>query len=139
MRSFKTWRAAFALAVLALAGAMALAAPGGKGGKSKGDVDGENDHPNKAKWVWKLFNAKGKEADRGTFVGHRSGEIFHAKKKIGSFKVPGKGQVKATFTEGKLSGKVEMRLTKAKPRTYEGELERKGGDKVKLVVELIED
>jgi hypothetical protein len=121
--------------------ATALSAPQDKGGKRKGDLDGVNDMPERARWEWTLFNKKGKAVETGTFMGYRSGEIKVGKqqKPIGTYTVPGKKQVKATFTTGKLEGTAELRLTKPKPVTFEGDLVRKDGSKQKLVVEIIND
>ena len=135
-----TLRLAVVTAALAVAFATAPTAVGDPPAKQKGDADGHNDHPNKARWEWKILDNQGKSTQTGTFMGYRDGTVKHGKeqKQIGSFKTE-QGQLKVKFTSGPLAGEATMVLAERKPIKYSGELTKGDGSKVKLVVEIIND
>jgi hypothetical protein len=124
---------------------VATAQPQGKAkdkhapGKKLSDLDGKDDKPGRARWEWTLGEGKGKNAEKGTFRGYLSGEIFHGQKQIGTYTVEGKKRVKAEFTEGPLKGTADLRVTQAKPATFAGDLVRPDGKKEKLVLVIIND
>ncbi len=132
-----------ALVPAVLACGTATAAPKDKKDKDRpgktGDPDKENDLKGRARWVWTLSNEQGKVVDRDTFRGYRSGEVFHAKKRIGTWRSGGPTVILVTFTDGKLKGSTTLQQTKAVPPTYQGDLVRSGGKKFKLLDELLED
>ena len=142
----RTWTRGLCLAA-ATAAVVVLAGGGGPGAaadppaKKKGDADGENNHPDKARWEWKLLDKKGKSTETGTFFGYRTGEIKHGKdqKQIGSFTAKG-NEVTAKFEKGPLKGgTAELKLAERKPLKYRGTFTR--GDKTKsdITVEIIND
>ena len=134
MRRLSIWSLCLALAsavpVCGTASAEARDNPKDKG----------NQLPGRARWEWKLFNAKGNEVDAGTFTGTVTGEVKKGDKVIGSWTAPAIDKVSVTFTDGPLKGKAELTQTKADPPTFEGEptLADKEG-KHKLVIKLVVD
>jgi hypothetical protein len=125
------------------ASGLALAEPQGRPKeRPKGklsDLDGKDDKPGRARWEWTLGGGKGKKAEKGTFRGYLSGEIYHSEKQIGTYTIESKKRVKADFKEGPLKGTAELHVTRAKPATFEGELVRHNGKKEKLVLVIIDD
>jgi len=108
--------------------------------KSKFDPDSVNNLEGRARWNWVIHNAKGKgkALDSGTFMGYRTGQIYHGKNQIGTYKKVGPKQVSVTFTAGPLQGTADLRMTNPMPVTFEGDLVQKTGRR-KLVVEIRND
>lgn len=59
-----------------------------------GDADREDDLKGRARWIWTLRDEKGTLVDRDTFTGYQSGEIVHAKKRIGTWRPGGPNKVR---------------------------------------------
>jgi hypothetical protein len=126
--------------VAALLAGAALAGPQGKDKKGSGkgvDANKKNDKPGRARWEWTL--GEGKKAEKGTFRGYHSGEIFHAERQIGTYTMEGKKAVKAEFTAGRLKGTAHLQLLQAKPAVYVGDLVRPDGQKEKLYIKVLWD
>lgn len=111
-----------------------------KTGKSKVDPDGKDDKKGRARWEWILSDTKGKELARGTIDADVQGTVYHGKSTIGSFtQSGGNSQLKVKFSEGRLKGTAELRLTVKKPATYEGELSRADGARERLFFVIVDD
>lgn len=94
----------------------------------------------RARWEWKILDAKGKSEEAGTFMAYQNGDIKHGKKqeKVGSF--TGKlNKIAATFTKGPLKGEVKLKLSERKPVAYRGELIRADETKADVEVVIIND
>jgi hypothetical protein len=105
----------------------------------RGDPDNRNDLPGRAQWEWKLFNAKGKLIDKGKFTAYLNGDVRQGNERIGSWKFAGKNTFAVRLSEGKLRGTGELHRDKGKTPTYSGKLKQRDGDKVRLVIKLLED
>lgn len=106
--------------------------------KSKFDPDSKDNLEGRARWEWKLENAKGKIVDNGTFMAYRTGQLYHAKKHIGTHMVIGDKQVRVVFTSGPLAGTADLRLISKRPATLVGDLSQKDG-RHKLIVNIFND
>src|SRR5262249_25385888 len=135
------------LVVLATTLALCLLTPSESGGQGTGKtpepkyVPGEDHLKGKARWEWHLQSPAGKELDTGTFMGYVNGRICHAQqqKQVGTWKSTGQVPVSVTFTWPRLKGTWVLRLTSAKPPTYEGILKTTKKKGERLHVQIIND
>jgi hypothetical protein len=111
----------------------------GKGkGKGKGDKGGKNDHIPGKRWEFTVSKG-GMVIETGTFHADNS-KLFNGDNKIGTFTKTGPSELQLDITEGKLKGKINIKLVRADPRpVYRGEWEMAGGGTANIQVRFLDD
>src|SRR5262245_60598464 len=90
-------------------------------------------------WKVKVLGDDGKTIEEGRFRAVDF-KIYHDRKQIGTYQDITRSHSKVSINHGQhLKGKFDLKMIKVDPPTWEGELERTGGGKYKVVVEFIRE
>jgi hypothetical protein len=107
-------------------------------GKDKGGKGGKNDHIPGKRWEYTVTKG-GTVIEQGTFRADNF-KLFNGDNKIGTFTKTGPGEFQLVISEGKLKGKIDIKLVRSDPRpVYRGEWEMTTGGTASIQVRFLDD
>jgi hypothetical protein len=109
----------------------------GKGKGEKGKGGKANRIPGK-RWEYTVTQG-GMVLETGMFRADNS-KLFSGDNKIGTYSRTGPAELQLDITEGKLKGKIQIKLLRTDPRpVYRGEWEMAGGGTANIQVRFLDD
>jgi hypothetical protein len=131
------WMFFIALAAAIFCGQV-LAQGKGKGKGDKGGKGGKGDHIPGKRWEYTVTK-DGMVVETGTFRADNF-KLFNGNNKIGTFTKTGPSELQLDISEGKLKGKIGIKLVRSDPRPlYRGEWEMAGGGTANIQVRFLDD
>jgi hypothetical protein len=134
----RQWLGMFLVALAAVVSCGQLLAQGKGKGKGKGDKGGKGDHIPGKRWEYTVTKG-GMVIEQGTFRADNF-KLFNGNNKIGTFMKVGPNELQLDISEGKLKGKIDIKLVRTDPRPlYRGEWEMAGGGMANIQVRFFDD
>ena len=135
----RQWLLMFVFGIAAaMFGARAPGQGKGKGKGGKGENGGKGDHIPGKRWEYTVTKG-GMVIEQGNFRADNF-KLFNGDNKIGTFTKTGPGELQLDISEGKLKGKIAIKLVRSDPRPlYRGEWEMAGGGTANIQVRFLDD
>jgi hypothetical protein len=135
----RQWLLMFVFGIAAaMFGARAPGQGKGKGKGGKGEKGSKGDHIPGKRWEYTVTKG-GMVIEQGTFRADNF-KLFNGDNKIGTFTKTGPGELQLDISEGKLKGKIAIKLVRSDPRPlYRGEWEMAGGGTANIQVRFLDD